>query len=244
MTERAALVTGATGGIGGGIAAALAADGHHVTVTGRNEQRLEDLANELAGLGVQVTTVAADVRDEHDIERIVDAHRGAYGRLDVLVNSAGGGIMAPLDGIETRHIDLQLELNLRSAILLFRASLPLLRAAVATAGQANVVNISSAAGLHGQAELSVYSAAKKGLVGFTEAANAEFGEEGIRSTVFCPGLVDTPLAEAYSTPPEQMIRVDDLAEAVRWLVRLSPRCLVPQISFLRPDGQFGDRDDE
>ena len=55
--------------------------------------------------------------------------------------------------------------------------------------------------------------------------------------------VDTPLAAAYTTPPEEMIRVDDLAAAIRWLVRLSPRCLIPEISFLRPDGHFGDRDD-
>ncbi|MCP4227163.1 MAG: SDR family oxidoreductase [Actinomycetia bacterium] len=234
-------MTGASGGIGGAIAAALARDGCQVTITGRNEQRLDELARELDPSGGQVTVVAADVRDEGDIDRILEAHGKAYGRLDVLVNSAGGGIMAPLDSLKTRHIDLQLELNLRSVILAFKASLPLLRAAVATAGYANVVNISSAAGLYGQAGLSVYSAAKKGLVGFTEAANAEFGDEGIRSTVFLPGLVDTPLAEAYSTPPEQMIRVEDLAEAIRLLLRLSPRCLIPEISFLPPAGQFGDQ---
>lgn len=115
--------------------------------------------------------------------------------------------------------------------------------ASATAGDANVVNVSSAAGLQGQAGLSVYSVAKKGLVGFTEASNSEFSDEGIRSTVFLPGLVDTPLAAAYSTPPEQMIGVDDLVETMRRLVRLSPQGLIPEISFLRTDGQFGDRND-
>ncbi len=177
MAERAALVTGASGGIGAALAAALAAEGFGVTVSGRDEKR---------------------------------------------------------------HVDLQLDLNLRAAILLFRACLPLLRAAVADAGRAQVIQVSSAAGKQGQPGLSVYSAAKFGLVGFTEACNRDHGAEGIRSTVFCPGLVDTPLAAAYDVSPEEMVRPEDLAEALRFLLRLSDRCLVPELSFLAPEGRFGD----
>ncbi len=240
MSERTALVTGATGGIGSAIAAALADDGHHLTITGRRADRLAELAVELGRNGSKVTTVIADLTNDDDVARVADTHRETFGRLDVLVNNAGGGIMAPLENLKTRHVDLQLDLNLRSTILLLQACLPMLRIAATEVGRANVVNISSAAGKHGQAGLTVYSAAKHGLVGFTEACNSEFGDEGIRSTVFCPGLVDTPLASAYDIPAEEMIDTDDLAEAVRWLVRLSPRCLVPEISFLRPDGHFDD----
>lgn len=240
MAERAALVTGATGGIGAAVAAGLAADGHDITITGRRSERLDELAAELRVHGHGVTVASADLTEESEIVRVAEVHRAAYGRLDLLVNSAGGGIMAPLDGLKTRHVDLQLDLNLRSLILMFRACLPELRAAAAGAGRANVVNVSSAAGKQGQSGLTVYSAAKHGIVGFTEACNAEYGDDGIRSTVFCPGLVDTPLASAYDTPPEEMIRPDDLVEAVRFLARLSPQCLIPEISFLRPDGRFGD----
>ena len=238
MNDASALVTGATGGIGAAIAAALAADGHHLTISGRRADRLQALALELRQHGRRVTTIAADVTDADDVLRIAGAHREAHDRLDVLISCAGGGIMAPLERLKTRHVDLQLELNLRSGILLFKECLPLLRAAASASGRANVVHISSVAGRQGQAELAVYSAAKRGLIGFTEASNAEFGNEGIRSTVFCPGLVDTPLAAAYSTPAEEMIRPEDLALAVQCLLRLSPRCLIPEISFLRPDGQL------
>lgn len=241
MAERAALVTGASGGIGSALAAALAADGFDLTLSGRDEGRLEKLAAALAGRpGVSTRVQRGDLTVDDDIAALMAAHEQAFGRLDVLVNSAGGGIMAPLDRIEARHVDLQLNLNLRAAILLFRACLPLLRAAAAEAGRAQVINVSSTAGKRGQPGLHVYSAAKFGLVGFTEACNRDHGAEGIRSTVFCPGLVDTPLAAAYDVPPEEMVRPEDLAEALRFLLRLSDTCLVPELSFLAPDGRFGD----
>ncbi len=238
-TERAALVTGATGGIGAAIAAGLAADGHHLTITGRRSDQLNELSTELRGHGHKVKTVVADLRISDDITRLSESHRDSYGRLDVLVNSAGGGIMAPLEDLKARHVDLQLDLNLRSLIFLFQACLPELRTAAVDVGHSNVVNISSTAGKLGQSGLITYSAAKHGIVGFTQASNAEFGDEGIRSTVFCPGLVDTPLAAAYETPPDEMIRTNDLVEAVRFLLRLSPQCLIPEISFVQPNGRFG-----
>ena len=102
-----------------------------------------------------------------------------------------------------------------------------------------MINVSSTAGKRGQPGLHVYSAAKSGLVGFTEACNRDYGGQGIRSTVFCPGLVDTPLAAAFDVAPEEMVRPEDLAEALRFLLRLSDQCLVPELSFLAPDGRFG-----
>ena len=241
MAERAALVTGASGGIGSALAAALAADGFDLTLSGRDESRLEKLAAGLAGApGVSTQVRPADLRVDDDIAALVSAHARAFDRLDVLVNCAGGGMLAPLEGIEVRHVDLQLGLNLRAAMLLFRGGLPLLRAAASEAGRAHVVNVSSAAGKRGQPGLHVYSAAKFGLVGFTEACNRDYGAEGIRSTVFFPGLVDTPLAAAFDVPPEEMVRPEDLAEGLRFLLRLSDKCLVPELSFLAPDGRFGD----
>lgn len=241
MAERAALVTGASGGIGSALATALAVEGFDVTLSGRDEGRLKEVAAGLPTLpGASSRVRRADLTLEDDIVALASAHREAFGRLDVLVNCAGGGIFAQLDAIATRHVDLQLGLNLRAAILLFQACLPLLRAAAAAAGRAQVINVSSAAGKRGQSGLPVYSAAKFGLVGFTEACNRDHGPEGIRSTVFCPGLVDTPLAAGYDAAPEEMIRPEDLGEAVRFLLRLSDPCLVPELSFLAPNGRFGD----
>jgi NAD(P)-dependent dehydrogenase (short-subunit alcohol dehydrogenase family) len=241
MAERAALVTGASGGIGSALATALTAEGFDVTLTGRDPDRLEQLAAALSGRpGVSTRVHRADLRDADEVAALAAAHAAAFGRLDVLVNCAGGGILAPLDKIEPRHVDTQLDLNVRAAILLFRGCLPMLRAAVADAGRAHVVNVSSSAGKRGQPGLLVYSAAKFGLVGFTEACNRDHGAEGIRSTVFCPGLVDTPLTGDFNIPPDKMICPEDLAEALRFLLRLSDACLVPELSFLAADGRFGD----
>jgi NAD(P)-dependent dehydrogenase (short-subunit alcohol dehydrogenase family) len=241
MAERAALVTGASGGIGSALAGALAAEGFDLTLSGRDAGRLEKLATDLAGPSEVSTRVRrADLTVDADVAALVSAHQQAFGRLDVLVHCAGGGILARLDAIEVRHVDLQLDLNLRAAILLFRACLPLLRAAAADTGRAQVVHVSSVAGKRGQPGLHVYSAAKFGLVGFSEACNRDHGAEGIRSTVFCPGLVDTPLAAGFDVPREEMVRPEDLAEALRFLLRLSDTCLVPELSFLAPDGRFGD----
>lgn len=240
MAERAALVTGASGGIGAALASTLAAEGFDVTLSGRDEKRLKRVAEGLPECpGASSLVQPADLTVEDDIDALVSAHREAFGRVDVLVNCAGGGILAKLDAIATRHVDLQLDLNLRAAILLFRACLPQLRAGAAASGRAHVINVSSTAGKLGQPGLHVYTAAKFGMVGFTEACNRDHGPEGIRSTVFCPGLVDTPLAAAFDVPPEKMVRPDDLGEAVRFLLRLSDQCLVPEMSFLAPNGRFG-----
>jgi NAD(P)-dependent dehydrogenase (short-subunit alcohol dehydrogenase family) len=241
MAERAALVTGASGGIGSSLATTLAADGFDVTLSGRDEGRLKEVAAGLpARPGASSRVQRADLTIEDDIVTLASAHREAFGRLDVLVNCAGGGILAQLDAIKTRHVDMQLALNLRATILLVRACLPLLRTAARAAGRAHVINMSSAAGKRGQPGLPVYSAAKFGLVGFTEACNRDYGPEGIRSTVFCPGLVDTPLAATYDAAPEDMVSPEDLGEAIRFLLRLSDPCLVPELSFLAPNGRVGD----
>ncbi|MDE3070392.1 MAG: SDR family oxidoreductase, partial [Acidobacteriota bacterium] len=98
-------------------------------------------------------------------------------------------------------------------------------------------NTSSISGKRGQPWLSVYSATKHGVVGFTEAMNKELGSLGIKSTALCPAFVDTPMTEfaKESVPAEQMIRPEDISEAVRYLLRTSPNCVVPEIIFARPD---------
>ena len=179
--------------------------------------------------------VAAPLGAEAEIARVVAGHRDRYGRLDVLVNNAGVGIGAPIDAYPTRHLDLQLEVNLRSVILFYRECVELLRAAGAEHRGALVINTASIAGKQGQAWLSVYSATKAGVIGFTQAMNRELGPAGIKSCALCPGFVDTPMTDFVkgSVPSEDMITTADIAELVRALLRLSPAAVVPEIQFLR-----------
>ena len=163
-------------------------------------------------------------------------HRERYGRLDVLVNNAGVGIGAPLGDILTKHLDMQLDVNLRSIVIFYRECLDLLKAAGAEHSNALVVNTSSISGKRGEAWLSVYSASKHAVVGWTEAMNKELGAQGIKSTALCPAFVDTPMTDFAKgqVKAEEMIRPEDIAESVRYLLKTSPACVVPEIMFTRP----------
>jgi short-subunit dehydrogenase len=236
MPDRAAIVTGASRGIGLAIAEALAAEGYGLTLTARKPDTLEQTAERLRGEGHEVEHVAGNMNDEEAIRGVVEAHRARFGRLDVLVNNAGVGIGAAATDHQTKHVDLQLDVNLRAIVLFYRECIPLLREAAAEHRGALVVNLASIAGKSPQPWLSVYSATKAAVVAYTQAMNKELNGDGVKSAAFCPGFVDTDMTEFVkgSVPAEQMIRPADVAEAVRFLLRLSPACVVPEVIFQRP----------
>jgi NAD(P)-dependent dehydrogenase (short-subunit alcohol dehydrogenase family) len=236
MSARAALVTGASSGICLAIAHVLGEEGHGLTVAARRPDKLEVAARELREAGFEVEAVAGNMADEEDVARVVAAHRERYGRLDVLVNGAGVGIGAPVADMQTKRVDMQLDVNLRAPLLFYRETADLLRAAGAEHGNALVVNISSISGKSGEAWLSVYSATKAGLIGFTQAMNKELNGEGIKSVALAPAFVDTPMTDFVKgqIPAEEMIRTSDIAESVRFLLRLSRWCVVGEIVFQRP----------
>jgi NAD(P)-dependent dehydrogenase (short-subunit alcohol dehydrogenase family) len=236
MPDRAAIVTGASRGIGLALAEALAEEGFGVTLSARKPDRLEQTAAELADRGYEVQHAAANMGDEEGIRQVVEAHRERFGRLDVLVNNAGVGIGATAGEHQTKHLDLQLGVNLRAIILFYRECLDLLRAAAKEHRNALVLNMASIAGKSPQPWLSVYSATKAAVIAYSQAMNKELGPEGIKSSALCPGFVDTDMTEFVkgSVPPEEMLRTTDIAEALRFLLRVSPNCVVPEIIFQRP----------
>ncbi|HMH46332.1 MAG TPA: SDR family oxidoreductase [Solirubrobacteraceae bacterium] len=236
MAERAAIVTGASSGIGLAVARMLGEEGFGITMAARRPEKLEGAVAGLAADGFDVQAVAANVADEAAIQKVVAAHRERYGRLDVLVNNAGIGVGATVGEIDTKRLDMQLDINLRSIVLFYRESLEMLKAAAAEHKNALVVNTSSISGKRAEGWLSVYSATKHGVVGWTEAMNKELGPSGIKSTALCPAFVDTPMTDFVKehVAAEEMIRPEDIAESVRYLLKTSPACVVPEIMFLRP----------
>jgi NAD(P)-dependent dehydrogenase (short-subunit alcohol dehydrogenase family) len=236
MPDRAALVTGASSGIGLAIADLLGAEGYGLTVAARRPEKLGAAAQDLRDKGYEVEEVAANLIAEADIQRVVAAHRERFGRLDVLVNNAGVGIGAPVADHQTKRVDMQLDVNVRAIILLYRESVDLLKAAGAEHRNALVVNLSSIAGKVGAGWLSVYAATKAAVIGWTQSMNKELAGDGVKNVALCPGFVDTPMAEFVKDHirPEDMIRTEDVAEAVRFLLRTSPACRVPEIVFERP----------
>jgi NAD(P)-dependent dehydrogenase (short-subunit alcohol dehydrogenase family) len=240
VSERAAIVTGASRGIGLAIAEVLAEDGYALTLTARRPEPLAEAAAGLSERGFEVQHVAANLAEEDGIRAIVAAHRERFGRLDVLVNNGGVGVGATAGEHETKLVDMQLNVNLRAIVLMYREALGLLRVAGAEHGRAQVVNMASIAGKQPGAWLSVYSATKAGVIAYTQAMNRELGDDGIRSVALCPGWVNTRMTDFLKDemPEHEMIQPADVAAAVRFVLALSPAAVVPEIVFERPGGGF------
>jgi NAD(P)-dependent dehydrogenase (short-subunit alcohol dehydrogenase family) len=236
MADRAALVTGASSGIGLAVAHMLGEEGYALTVAARRPEKLEAAAEELRAKGYDVEHVAGNLGDEDVIKSVVAAHRERHGRLDVLVNNAGVGIGAPVAEIDTKKLDIQINTNFRSIPLFYRECIDMLRAAGAEHRNALVVNTASIAGKHGQAWLSVYAATKFAVVGWTQSMHRELAAEGIKSTALCPAFVDTPMTDFVKGQVEasDMITPQDIAETVRLLLKVSPACIIPEVQFIRP----------
>jgi short-subunit dehydrogenase len=236
MPQRAAIVTGASRGIGLAIAEVLGAEGFGLTLVARKPDTLEAAAARLRERGVEVEHIPANLADEDAIREVLRVHRERFGRLDVLVNNAGMGVGAAADEHETKFVDMQLDVNLKAVILFYKESLGLLRAAGAEHRNALVVNMASMAGKSPQPWLSVYAATKAGVIAYTRAMNKELSEQGIKSVALCPGFVDTDMSEFVrdAIPVEKMLRPEDIAEGVRFLLRLSSNCVIPEIVFERP----------
>lgn len=228
-TTRAALITGGSGGIGLAIARMLGEEGYALTLAGRREPSVDAAVAELVERGVTVHGVTGDLSQEAGVVAAVAAHRERYGRLDVLVNNAGTGVGQPVEQITGRHLDRQLDLNVRATVVAYREATPLLRAAGAEHGRALVVNTASLAGVDPQAWLSVYSATKAAVIAFTRAMNRELAGAGVRSCALCPGTVDTAMTAYLDTDRSALITPEDLAEVVRMLLRLSPAALVGEV---------------
>jgi short-subunit dehydrogenase len=236
MPDRAAIVTGASRGIGYALAEALGEEGHGLTITARKPDTLEQAAAKLRERGFEVQAVVANLAQDEGVHEVVERHRERFGRLDVLVNNAGVGIGAPANEHQTKFIDLQLAVNVRAIVLFYRECAELLRAAGAEHRNALVVNLASLAAKSPQPWLSVYSATKAAVAAYTVAMNKEFAKHGVKSVAFAPGFVDTDMTDYVKAkvPAEEMLRPSDMAEALRFLLRVSPMCLVPEIVFQRP----------
>ena len=228
--DRAALVTGGSSGIGLAIARMLRDEGFGLTLASRRAERVEAAAAELGA-----EAVAAHVSDKEDCTRLVAAHRERFGRLDVLVNSAGIGIAGRIEDLAPKHFDLQLGVNLRGLFLVTQAAIPLLRES-----RGWIVNLASIAGTVPTPGLATYGATKAAVISLTRSLNEELDGDGVRAVALCPGFVDTPMAEWSGLAGDEMIQPQDCAEVVRMLLRLSPRARIPQVVIERAGSTNGD----
>jgi len=218
-----ALVTGGSSGIGLAIARMLRDEGYDLTLASRTAAKIEAAAAEIGA-----HPVTADVGKEDDCVRVVSEHRERFGGMDVLVNSAGIGIAGTVESLQTKHLDLQLNINLRGLLLVSREAIPLLKE---TKGW--IVNLASIAGTTPTPGLTVYGATKAAVIALTRSQNAELDGDGVRAIALCPGFVDTAMAAWSGLTAEEMIQPEDCAEIVRMCLRLSPRARIPQVVIER-----------
>jgi NADP-dependent 3-hydroxy acid dehydrogenase YdfG len=211
VTERAALVTGASSGIGQAVARCLAEDGYGVALVARSADRLEELAGELGGLAVP-----ADVSDRGQVEEAVERAVERFGRLDAVVTAAGVFHSDPVEQLDEVTFDETIAINVKGTYLVAQAALPHLRAS-----RGYLITLSSVSGTMGQQGGGAYNTSKWAVRGFTQSFLQEVRGDGVRATAISPGRVATPMLGHHEQDPD-LLAPEDVADAVRWLLTLRP----------------------
>jgi 3-oxoacyl-[acyl-carrier protein] reductase len=190
LEGRVAIVTGGTRGIGAACATWLAERGASVVVSGRDTDRMQSALKAMEGLAGRVVGVAADAAKREDADRLVDAARQEFGRLDVVVNNAGITRDTLLIRMKDDDWDQVMDVNLRGAFLLTRAAAKTMM----RQRSGRIINVASTAGAMGNAGQVNYSAAKAGLIGLTKACARELAHWSILVNAVAPGLIDTDMS--------------------------------------------------
>jgi len=186
VTGKVVAITGGGTGIGAATAERFAAEGAHVIITGRRPEPLEQVAQRIGAVAV-----TADAADGVSARTVVDAALNRFGRLDVLVNNAGGHGFAPVGKTDDDGWAAALRANLTTAFVMSREALPAL---IESKGQ--IVIISSLAGLFAGPSVAGYTVGKHALIGLTKTLARDYGRHGVRVNAVCPGWVQTPMADA------------------------------------------------
>jgi NAD(P)-dependent dehydrogenase (short-subunit alcohol dehydrogenase family) len=235
-----ALITGASRGIGRGIASHLAAQGWALTVIARGEDKLAELDQAFTAAGAIVQTVLGDIGDEATLDAAVNTHAQAYSSMNALVLAAGVGSAGPVAGYPMRRLDRQITVNLRAPFGLLARALPLLRAGAEADPQrgGRVIALTSLAGVHPEAGLAAYGASKAALISLLAAVNNEEGVNGVSATGISPAYVDTDMSAwvSESIPSATMITVEDVVKTVELVLTVSPNAVLPHIVINRRGG--------
>ena len=229
-----ALVVGASSGIGREVALLMAREGARVVAAARRLDRLENLRNEASAEKGAIEVFQADASQVEDMERLGRQALATLGTLDILVYAAGINTRERyLPNLNPQIWNSLIDANLNGAYYITHAVLPHMRAAKS----GHLIYISSISGLFPDASGAAYQASKRGLVGFAHAIRFEEKENGIRTSVVCPGLVDTELLNQrpVKPPPETLakaLKPVDVAELVLAIAKMPAHVVIPEVQIV------------
>jgi NADP-dependent 3-hydroxy acid dehydrogenase YdfG len=246
----AALVTGASSGIGEATAAALAAEGAAVALVARRIERLDALAARIAGNGGRAIALQADITSETEAQGIVERTAREFGRLDTVVNNAGLMLLGPIGDADVGEWKRMMDLNVAALMHISHAALPHLLRAADTGERrvADLVNISSVAGRVARAGAGAYNATKFAVAAFSEALRQEVTRRHVRVSLVEPGYVTTEL-QSHNRPEilealhrryqlEETLQPDEVADAICYIVTRRRNVAINEL-LIRPTEQEG-----
>ena len=234
LKNQTVLIIGASSGIGRDTAVLFAREGARVMAAARRQDRLKQLQSEISGDGAAIEIYPADASKAGDMEKLTEHTRQRFGDIDVMVYVTGTNTPdRALKRLTTEIWDMMISVNLNGAYYATRAVLPAMR----QRGAGHLIYISSISGAVPDVSGAAYQAAKRGMLGLAHAIRVEEKENGIRTCVIMPGLVETEILEKRPVKPgpdvlAKALQPIDIAEAVLAVAKLPPRAVVPEMQIL------------
>ena len=231
LKGKIALITGGSRGIGKAIALALAEEGVNVAITGRNEENLKAVVQEIEQKGVKSVYAVFDITSKTEVYGALEKLQKDFGKIDVLVNNAGIAAFGGILEMEDEKWEEIVKTNLFGAYYVVKAVVP----SMVERKTGDIINISSTAGLKGNAMTSAYSASKFGLIGMSESMMLELRKQNIRVTTLMPSTIASDMSKEVlkitDGNPEKVLQPEDFAELVVDLLKLNKRAMLANASL-------------
>jgi len=226
-----ALVTGGSRGLGKAVAIALAKEGVNVAITGRNQENLEATVNELKAFGVNATYGAFDVADKNEVKEGINTIISSFGAFDILINNAGIAAFGGFLEMDEEQWEDIVKTNLFGPYYVSRAVVP----GMVEKNGGDIINVSSTAGLKGNAVTSAYSASKSGLIGLSESMMFELRKKNIRVATLTPSTIASDMSKDVlkitDGNPEKVLQPEDFAELIVDILKFNKRAMLASASI-------------
>ncbi|HDF7882734.1 TPA: SDR family oxidoreductase [Staphylococcus aureus] len=227
LTDKVAVVTGAGSGIGEAIATLLHEEGVKVILAGRNKDKLQNVANQLAQDSVKV--VPTDVTKKEEVDELIKIAQQTFGGLDIVINSAGQMLSSKITDYQVDEWDSMIDVNIKGTLYTAQAALP----TMLEQSSGHLINIASISGFEVTKSSTIYSATKAAVHTITQGLKKELAKTGVKVTSISPGMVDTAITAAYNPTDRKKLEPQDIAEAVLYALTQPKHVNVNEIT-VRP----------